>query len=108
MAFLDLIWRLERLQGPERQLDEELAAALEWSKKHEYVTAPAFTNSIDDAIALMNEVAPSDRWGVGFADGKGSGLVEDEAYTEGPNVAIALCIVSLKAMLRRNGQKLEG
>ncbi|MDW9551605.1 MULTISPECIES: hypothetical protein [Sinorhizobium] len=125
MTLQELIAKLERAERVERIYDGEIGGILGWRRKVEYVrtseqgepikrvfwivpsgndpgTVPMFTTSVDAAVELMNTIAPSEVWGVSFADGKGTAVVGGGPYCHAPTPAMALCIAALKAKLLRD------
>ncbi|RVG06986.1 hypothetical protein CN230_24315 [Sinorhizobium meliloti] len=122
MTIEQLITKLESADTGDRILDGAIGSLLGWRQKVEYVktdpngepskkvfwvvpsgnnpgVVPLFTSSIDAAIELLENIAPSARWGVSFAGGIGTAVVGDGPYCHAPTTAIALCIAALKAKL---------
>ena len=125
----DLITRLSKLDAPDMEVDaeidvlffggetvwktsnytmEQFPASKRSSKNHicgyAYERVPAYTASVDAAIALAARVLPGHRWSAGFSRHvphnaqiwvpSGSGYYEGESDD---NRAIALCIAILRA-----------
>lgn len=126
MTLNELINRLEAAGRVERIFDGEIGTLLGWRRKVEYLkndangeatkrvfwivpstddpgTVPYFTTSLDAAVDLMNAIAPSEVWGVSFADGRGTAVIGAGPYCQAPTPAMALCIAALKAKLMRDG-----
>lgn len=123
MTRAELVERLEAATGPERIYDHYLFFALE---PHLYDEAgrrgllgdhivPAYTASIDAAVALVERVLPGWSWecrASGTGD-KGQAAVWNPTKRPGRNdeqrayncatPAIALCIAALKALEGRDG-----
>lgn len=127
----DLIDRLSKLIGPDREIDGDIMQAADpdlWSKAYmlsqepcgcskELATegaklrAPLYTASLDAAIALAERVLPGHRWSAGFSRHvphnaqiwvpSGSGYYEGESDA---NRAIALCIAILRAKDASHGE----
>lgn len=69
-ALKELLERVEKAEGPDRELDEETIAAIggkqkrgDWWIGHSYIgrVAPPYTSSIDACVALIEKVLP-DWW----------------------------------------------
>lgn len=118
----ELIERLEKATGPDRELDRDIARALggkyptqdgkgdyiEWAVNDGWKKLRAFTASIDAALTL---VGPDQSWVVhgpwtngrycaGVALTIGGAWDDDQA---GATAAIALCIAALKARAACSG-----
>lgn len=117
----DLIERLEKATGPDRDVDVAIWAALfadprkyrrasdegprysDWESNHSgkwepfypILNAAPYTASIDAAMMLVPE---GSTWEVGFSDNRvfWAGIDEHPSY-RGATAAIALCIAALKA-----------
>lgn len=103
----ELIERLEKATGPDRELDEAIHAAtnkplragLRWGN------IPNYTASIDAAVALTERVLPDVGWSVATnrIDRRRvarlwTGEIDDGKAHAGASPAIALCLAILKAM----------
>lgn len=94
----ELIERLEKATGPDRELDIAICAALGKTRLDPgFQTAPAYTDSLDAALTLVPEglgwiISRHDNGGAYWAE------VGDEPWQyTGATPAIALCIPALKA-----------
>lgn len=116
MSYADLMERLERLEWPDRALDLEILARVaqagEWaegdityalSDVEGTTSPPAYTASLDTAVALVERVLPDAKWDVsttGFRPGATvvsfARRAREGAYAATP--AIALLIAALKAL----------
>lgn len=88
----DLIARLEKLSGPDRELD-----ALIWLRIPKIVTndpVPAYTASIDAALTLVEE---GSTWDLCFDEFMLACVGPGDTASRGATPAIALCIAALKA-----------
>lgn len=108
----DLIERLEKADGPDRELDAKLARHLAGDPVDHWFrlfgdwftdrTIPSYTSSIDAAVALVERVLPGAEWEV-TNTGRRPGAtvisyerrVREGAYASTP--AIAICIALLRA-----------
>lgn len=108
MSDLDeLIQRLEKATGPDRELDIAIASA--WKQHHSgrwsIVNAPYFTSSIDAALTLVPEgwfmeaLHQQPRGWLCYVGSRSNSLARMES--EADTAAIALCIAALRA--RKNG-----
>jgi hypothetical protein len=100
---LDLKRRIEEAKGPDRDLDAALECAFEaWGR------IPAFTGSIDAALALVERVLPG--WGYTIeAAMPGLGVsvhlwpprptVDEGEEGEGPTPALALILALINALI---------
>ena len=114
----ELIARLEALSGPDREVDRHVAvavglakrlsgiAAVEWRPGNTYSVPPAYTASIDAAVALAISKLDSGSVDIEVAyrsvGGRAHGRAEicgPAVYGEGraANPAIALCIALLRS-----------
>ncbi len=140
----DLITRLSKLDAPDREVDAELwlqftpgatrktlevkSATNQWApyaidetrdETGYLITVPAYTASVDAAVALAERVLPGWKWRVGrtelFPNGwayvhkydpSNCGRADEAACADGTvaNPAIALCIALLRAKEATNGQ----
>lgn len=127
----ELVARLEVASGPDRQIDRQIAKAIDptiWKRATNWASmpcgappetierdairwVPAYTESLDAALALAERVLPG--WGFFLRkdnDGCNCGLVYPEAsfVTPGcgtsPTPALALCIAILKAAISEDKQ----
>ena len=110
--------RLEKAEGPSRELDAAICEALNLVEIEQdeiigphpvvklpgktYCTAAPLTSSLDAAVALVEQVLLGARYSVGNNDrGRPVGQViwnkKWEAH-EAPNAALALCIALVRAM----------
>lgn len=103
-----LIERLEKASGPDRELDVEIAMAIDlpWNKAQrtgdgKSLVAPFFTSSLDAAMTLVPEGYD---WSLFYDNGEAiSGCMpasEDGCCfsdNHAPTPALALCIAALKA-----------
>ena len=115
----DLITRLSKLEGPDREVDREIAKlfnmpwdySAEWIKKRDeegnrfdVPVAFPYTSSVDAAIALAERVLPGcdltirSKHKMAWIDG----LKGEIAY--GANPAIAACIAILRAKEASHGE----
>lgn len=124
---MTLIDRLSKLEGPDREVDAQIyiqfnipaerAGRIDyahgmvgwWPKDGPYVSAvtvPAYTASVDEAIALAERVLPGWHWSIYDTDGVGrcNAQMERPDFTgaedfdgTGATPAIALCIALLRA-----------
>lgn len=112
-----LIARVEGATGPDRNLDAQICRAVLNSPQVERATCPAYTASIDSAIALVQKHFPlGSGWNYTMAaaygrfsiipnDGKSTGI-HDKRCGHGNGSTIPLSILSalLKALQARAGQ----
>lgn len=113
----DLIERVERATGADRELDAELAWALldqDWSSGPERAVSeplsrilllPAYTGSVDDALALIERVRPGWDYRVerngslhSAAVWKSGTYIGGYGAEDAPTPALALCLALLRAM----------
>jgi len=117
MTAPDLLTRLEKATGPDRELDEALAEIAEWDPdEHHGEDLPHYTASIDAALTLVPEGwqwqistrAPEPHAGRAYVHNgelqmTGAGMARNPAYraaeTTAPTPAIALCIAALRARI---------
>lgn len=107
----DLIERLEKAMGPDRELDGAIFCACvprmaecwpHWSKQERLNMPPRYTSSIDAALTLVPTI-DGERldWLVGFDDDVAIADVsrphDERKFQPGSMPAIALCIAALKA-----------
>jgi len=52
---LKLAEACEKAEGPSRELDDAIALAVRWDAKGSYPESPAYTSSLDAALALVSE-----------------------------------------------------
>jgi len=117
MTTPDLLTRLEKATGPDRELDEDLARELGWETVMQWnglvwkspsgntgYTPPRFSSSIDEALSLVPEGAI--KWSVsGGLDGMWGATVDMGvvglicADFKGHTPALALCIAALRARI---------
>ena len=106
----DLIERLERADGPSRELDYAILREIDprAQRSGPVYSDPRYTGSIDAAMTLL----PADHkhWNVGGSPTQGfAGLglygacVNDNTYGESRYPALALCIAALRAKEADNG-----
>lgn len=90
----DLIARLEAATGPDRELDAEIADAVEFDPT--CLHSPAYTASIDAAMTLV----PPDTgiWGVAKLGDQYTAHAGNPDH-EGATPALALCIAALRARM---------
>jgi len=123
---MTLIDRLSKLDGPDRGVDAQIyilfnipaerAGRIDyahgmvgwWPKDGPYVSAvtvPAYTASVDAAIALAERVLPGWGWLAQNCGHPAGVLVKDDIAYEGRGAtpAIALCIAILRAKEASNG-----
>ncbi len=113
----DLISRLEKAKGPDRDLDGEIhvACGLAGDGAHTWgpylrrkMARPDYTASIDAALYLKDEVLPGWYWRVGHGSVEPGWahlnrvhpdhcLKTDEAHGLGSTPALALCVAILRA-----------
>lgn len=107
--FADLIARLEKATGPDRNLDVDI---FETQRPSHLSLPPHYTASIDDALTLVPEDAAWSLHDVGCEDYASADVFLDRSSftARGETPAIALCIASLKARttpLTQPGQDAE-
>lgn len=109
MTDLELIERLEKATGPDREFDEAIARLAGWYiDGGGYTSAPRFTASIDAALTL---VPKGFNWSLGSMGGKG--FKADLHHIErgfgpvciGVTAPIAICIAAIKARAALFGSK---
>lgn len=105
----DLIVRLEKAEGPDRDLDIDIAKAClpeHHSGRWGRINTPEFTRSIDAALTLVPEgwavnnmfQRQDDRWRCALYKKSGGAPKDSHVTAEWtPTPAIALCIPALKA-----------
>ena len=105
----DLIARLEKATGPDRELDADIALQFDWTEcpgdnwigPQGEIAVPAYTSSIDAAMTLVPkgmEKDFTDLYGVARASvGINANPGPFYGTHEGGSLAIALCIAALKA-----------
>lgn len=114
--YSDLIARLEKAEGPDRQIDVDIYQRLRpvdieaLRKMHDagdvsgywfWMSDSPYTASLDAAIALKDAVLPRYRWSCGNWNVAGSVLSPDrnnDQRAEAETPAIALLIATLKAL----------
>lgn len=122
-----LIEKLEAADGPSRELDAEIHDALHsshmafnsgnqgWkvlagdprSPTREYFELPAYTSSLDAAVALVERVLPEVEFDINGYRKFYSAVVytgggpQNEVGAQGKHPALALCIALLKALEAR-------
>lgn len=124
MKAQDLIDQLQRLEGPSRRLDGELAQVVGWTKKTENVidpktretrqqvvwfspttnekgTIPRFTLNIQDAFNFAMEIEPGQVGGCSWEPGKGNARINEGPYCQAFSPAVAICIAAMTALLAR-------
>lgn len=121
----NLLSRLQGLTAPDREVDRSIAKQFDWPDTEwsalEHAFAPAFTASLDAAVALCERVLPGWKKHMWDAGVFGSILptaavlepdfvrksIKGEPYIkvdgEGPTPAIALLIAILTALEARDG-----
>lgn len=111
-----LIERLEKLDGPDREVDAWIGNEVEpttfrWERNYGPLAAHTYTASLDAAIALTEKVLPG--WGFYLRsdkEGHGCGLVYPDAFRVTPchcmgaTPAIALVLALLRALQSTGGQ----
>ncbi|KGE01631.1 hypothetical protein JL39_04490 [Rhizobium sp. YS-1r] len=110
-----LIDRLQALQGPDRNLDTDIAKLVGWTSRSELSSdgsgrtrtvwmlpttsvpgrVPAYTENIHDAYQLAQIISPSNVGGVSWEDGEGHARLEGGHYWRGATPAIALCLAAI-------------
>lgn len=101
----DLIAKIEKLDGPDREVDAEIASALLGRK----IGVAKYTASLDVAVALVERVLPGwwwlkPYWNIMSVYRHGDGDVESVEYSATHHVnAIALVLATLKAMEAQDG-----
>lgn len=128
MTLSELIERVEKLDGPDRETDCEIAWLTDWnitgrhggqwrdafpqwrgdeSRTNQAANnwgVPMFTASLDAAIALTERVLSGQEWSVGYPDTLGSawGKVRtgplQSIQDSAPSPAIALILATLRAL----------
>ncbi|MEY9773068.1 hypothetical protein [Sinorhizobium fredii] len=121
MDIREIIDQLQRLEGPSRRLDGEIAQVVGWKKKVEAFKdpktgetrerllwlvpsnndegiIPRYTLNINDAYDLAQELAPNNIGGCSWEPGKGTAIINDGTYCQAASPPIALCIAALKAI----------
>lgn len=125
MAIADLISDLEKAEQGDRVFDGPIGLAVGWKRKVEYETKPGqaeaqrrvlwfrpngqpsrivqFTETLIGAVDLVETVAPKERWGVSWADGRGTAIIGEGPYSEAATPALALCIAALRVQMAKVG-----
>lgn len=96
----DLITRLSKLEGPDREVDVEIHRLLFPKDSVFGHILPTYTASVDAAIALAERVLTGWRWRVGdsYANVWIDAKLDDMDFVGShPVPAIALCIAILRA-----------
>lgn len=103
----DLIERLEKLPGSDRQIDGAIEKSLFGEGPYGTVNTPYYTGSIDAALTLW-AIGPENGFQVGIADdGKTAyAFVGRNEYAHGATPAIALCIAAMKVRLSKGTSQL--
>lgn len=115
MSYQDLIARLEKATGPDRELDADICLEVGpyqsdiWernprhrhllqtkdAKLNDWVPFPNYTASLDAALTLVPEGQSAQT--TRYANHEGGAWVGDEDFVRAATPAIALCIAALKA-----------
>lgn len=105
MSLSELAERCEQAAGPDRELDEAIAAAVHLKQltysSPEWIKDPEFTTSLDGALTLVPEGCGliykrhgiKNVWRVQILSGGGETFVDGDAATP----ALALCAAALRA-----------
>ena len=110
--WLTLIERLEKLDGPSREVDaliwcveapEMVDILPHWSEEQQEEIVPRFTGSLDEAVELVERMMPGWWWQISAGGGDSPlGFVGQPDCTaeahQGSNPAIALLLALLKAL----------
>ncbi|PDT52749.1 MULTISPECIES: hypothetical protein [Sinorhizobium] len=119
MALIDVIRALDKSTEGERHLDGAIAQQIGWKRKIQHVTneangettrrvlwivptgyedgkVPHFTTSLDDAMLVVDILAPYEEKGVAYADGGWTACVGNGPYCHASSAALALCLAALR------------
>lgn len=104
----NLIDILANLEGPDEAVDERIASLMGWSQQRKgdrivwlhsnsgkVIAIPKFTSELDQALMLLEHIAPGRTSGVSWETGNGSVIVEGLPPFTASSPAIALCIAAL-------------
>jgi hypothetical protein len=108
MDLTSLIAALSSLEGPDREIDAEIAAAVGYRKSaspqkwvepkdDREVNLPAFTGSVDIAYQLARTLRPDLSGACSWEPGKGYAKLGNNAACEASGPAIAICIAALSS-----------
>ena len=101
-TLLELIAKLEKASGPDRELDYLIADAFKWRQS----IIPSFTLSLDAALALVPE---GEEWSVtSLYDRYGATCANFAADFKGTTGPVALCIAATKALRARTAIETGG
>jgi hypothetical protein len=110
MDLTNLISALASLEGPDREIDAEIAVAVGYRKSTSNplkwleptgsaeVNLPAFTGSIDIAYQLARTLRPDLAGACSWEPGKGYAKLGDNTAYEASGPAIAICIAALSSI----------
>ena len=92
----------------ERQVGNVLRPFVTWvdPKGEPVAKIPYYTQWIDHALLLANEVSPDHVGGCSWEKGTGSAKIDDSPYCQAVTPAMALCMAALTIM-RRNSRALQ-
>jgi hypothetical protein len=125
LARAELIERLEGLSGPDREVDEALALTYDGFKAvyevgmagnwwHRFTqggltaAVPAYTASIDAAVALVEKALPGGDWSVSRTGKAHGGFIYLEQQYDGisrASASVALCIALLRALEKEGAEE---
>lgn len=121
MDLQDLLERVERARGPDRELDVAIAERLYpeictpsrrgshhdepvWQTRDGLVRCECYTASVDAALALIEKVLPGLWWNVGICSANPltySADLADGTERPGATPALALCAALLAALIEQ-------
>lgn len=127
MYLKEIIKRLRSLDGPDRDLDMEIAREMGYQMREEETVGPAgdsikrklwlvpsgesadrvplYTSSLEHAYRLALTIAPRDPAAAASVGGRGRAQLEGDELFEGHNPAIALCLAVMKRRIVMKGRR---
>lgn len=104
MELRELFVALKDAREPSRDLDVEIANAVNYVEKHRgdggpvvaLSSVPLFTRFIADAMKLVEQVAPGVGGGFSWEPGMASAKIGDGPYIQASSPPIALCLAALR------------
>jgi hypothetical protein len=122
MDIQDIIAALQKIEGPSRSLDGEIAQLVGWKKKvetfkdprtaetrerllwlvpsnHDAGIIPRYTSNLQAAYKLACDLAPNNVGGFSWDNGSGAARINGGPYFQAISPPVALCIAALSAKL---------
>lgn len=122
-----IVSELQKAKGPKRQIDGMIGLMLGWTRRPTKVkdeatgdlkrrslwivptgdepgTVPYYTSSLDEARSLALHLLPDHTAACSWQDNGGSAVLDGGKAETAANVAIALCIATLKEWSRRDAE----